>query len=212
MLLTLSNHNIQYKDTYKTVKKEYDNLLKNTQIQKFENRVISSDNKMKCMWAIKTEITVKNCSKNNIGLVGNAEKVANEYNEFLITVVPKILKTIDFPFNSLNISYNNKSMNLIPTTPQDLAADIIKKHSCDVDEIPTSIKKLSIPVLKVILSYLVNSSFKNGIFPFNLKLALIKPFYKKGAIEEMDSYRPISLLPGFSKILELAMRKRLNNF
>ena len=49
LLLTLSNHNIQYKETYKRIKKEYDNLLKNTQKQKYESRVVNSDNKMKCM-------------------------------------------------------------------------------------------------------------------------------------------------------------------
>lgn len=215
LLLTLSNHNSQYKDAYKATKKDYDKLLKNAQIQKYENRLIHSDNKMKSMWAISKEITGNNHSKSEIALEGNAGTIADKYNEFLTGVIPDLLKTLDPIPYTLNVPYNNQSMNLLPLTPKELcelAADIKNKHSCGVDEIPTSIIKNSIPEIKMILCYLINNSFKYGIFPTNLKLALIKPIYKKGDTEKMDSFRPISLLPGFSKVFELAMCKRITKF
>ena len=72
--------------------------------------------------------------------------------------------------------------------------------------------KISVNVCKNILSHLINSSLKYGIFPENLKVALIKPLYKKGDPESMDSYRPINLLPAFSKLFEMVMSERLTNF
>ena len=41
-----------------------------------------------------------------------------------------------------------------------------------------------------------------GIFPEQLKVANVSSIFKVGNIEEMGNYRPISVLPIFSKVLE----------
>jgi len=48
-----------------------------------------------------------------------------------------------------------------------------------------------------------------GIYPERLKFSLIKPVYKSGDKSSPSDYRPISLLPGFSKIFETVIYKRL---
>ena len=47
-----------------------------------------------------------------------------------------------------------------------------------------------------------------GIFPEQLKLAKVSPIFKVGNIEEVGNYRPISVLPIFSKVLERIMYNR----
>ena len=42
----------------------------------------------------------------------------------------------------------------------------------------------------------------HGIYTERLKFSLIKPIYKSGETFLPSNYRPISLLPAFSKILE----------
>ena len=60
------------------------------------------------------------------------------------------------------------------------------------------------------LSYIYNYSLNTGIFPDRLKIAVVKPLHKKGDKSNISNYRPISLLPTFSKIFEKAMYSRLN--
>ena len=45
-----------------------------------------------------------------------------------------------------------------------------------------------------------------------LKIAKVVPAFKSGSIEDMANYRPISILPCFSKILERVMYNRNFNF
>ena len=51
-----------------------------------------------------------------------------------------------------------------------------------------------------------------GIVPDKLKVAKVVPVYKKDDNKNLVNYRPIALLPIFSKILEKIVYKRLNEF
>ena len=52
------------------------------------------------------------------------------------------------------------------------------------------------------LTMIFNLSISTGIIPEKLKLAKVIPIYKKENPEVFSNYRPVSLLPCFSKILE----------
>jgi len=51
----------------------------------------------------------------------------------------------------------------------------------------------------------------SGIFPTRLKYATIKPIFKNGDKKNVANYRPVSVLPSFSKILVKIMYIRLMN-
>ena len=61
-------------------------------------------------------------------------------------------------------------------------------------------------------SDICNISFHEGIFPDINKIAKVIPIYKDGSMKDINNYRPISLLPIFSKIMEIIVAVRLNNF
>jgi len=62
------------------------------------------------------------------------------------------------------------------------------------------------------LVHIYNVSFQTGIFPDMMKLAKIIPLFKKGDKQDIQNYRPISILSAFSKILEKLMYNRLLSF
>lgn len=57
-----------------------------------------------------------------------------------------------------------------------------------------------------------NLSFKAGIFPTDMKIVKVSPLFKRGNKHQFTNYRPISLLPQFSKILEKLFDARLDSF
>jgi hypothetical protein len=60
--------------------------------------------------------------------------------------------------------------------------------------------------------HIFNKSLSCGIFPDLLKIARIIPVFKNGNCGDPKNYRPISVLPSFSKILEQIIYKRLISF
>jgi len=77
------------------------------------------------------------------------------------------------------------------------------------DEITTKILKTSSPFIISSLTHIGNKMLSTGTFPDRLKYSEIKPIYKKGDKALITNYRPISLLPVFSKIFEKILYKRL---
>ena len=62
------------------------------------------------------------------------------------------------------------------------------------------------------LANIITSSFEDGIFPQQLKLARVVPIFKSGSKSDVSNYRPISLLDSFSKIYEKLMHNRVVEF
>ena len=61
------------------------------------------------------------------------------------------------------------------------------------------------------LTDIINCSFETGIIPNDIKIAKVIPVYKSGPKDVFSNYRPISVLPFFSKIFEKLAYNRLLN-
>ncbi len=73
------------------------------------------------------------------------------------------------------------------------------------------VKQISVGISKP-LTYICNLSFRTGTFPRNMKIAKVMPLFKSGDSHNFTNYRPVSLLPQFSKILEKLFNNRLDAF
>lgn len=87
------------------------------------------------------------------------------------------------------------------------------KNKCalGLDQVSGSIIMRYAHVLTEPITYICILSFTNGVFPSAFKTALIRPIYKSGEKDRVENFRPISILPILSKILERLMNKRLTS-
>lgn len=67
--------------------------------------------------------------------------------------------------------------------------------------------------LKYVLLSIINGAIESGEVPTTLKIAIVKPLYKgSGNRENLENYRPISILPCISQILEKHLFITMTNF
>ena len=106
------------------------------------------------------------------------------------------------------------SLFLRPVTSEECCGIIVslKRTSSEINSLPVKILVLIRHVIAEPLTALINNSLRTGIFPDILKNAKITPVFKSGDSSNTSNYRPISVLPLFSKIFERCLTARLVDF
>lgn len=83
------------------------------------------------------------------------------------------------------------------------------KKSTGYDSIPPKLLKPVASKISTHISIIFNKCIDNSIFPHNAKLAEVVPLFKKDDNLMMKNYRPVSILPSISKILEKLVHEQL---
>ena len=103
---------------------------------------------------------------------------------------------------------------------QQITLDMVKKFavktltkSCDLDPLSASVLKTCFPIILLTITSIINMSLKNGVMPYALKVAVLKPLLKKqdADFEQLQNFRPISNLTFVSKLIEKAVALQLND-
>ena len=114
----------------------------------------------------------------------------------------------------LNVGTNLFSMFLNPEK-EDEIGNInlsLRNSKYDLNSVSVGILKRFHNILNVPISFFINNFFNSGVFPDCLKDAFILLIHKKGSRHEVAYYRPISILPLYSKVMEKCMGNRLISF
>ena len=90
--------------------------------------------------------------------------------------------------------------------------DSIIKSSTGYDNTSNKLIKSASDVLIKPLTLLMNQIIYMGEFPKHLKIARVKPLFKKGNQSSFTRHRPISLLPSISKFFEHVMTSQLMEY
>jgi len=86
--------------------------------------------------------------------------------------------------------------------------------SCSVcwNDIHSKVVKSSFDLYSDVFVHLVNMCLSQGIFPDEMKVVRVIPLYKSGDGKLITNYRPVSILPIFSKIFERVIYNRILTF
>ena len=152
------------------------------------------------------------------GIISDPLKVANKFNDFYLNIADKLCEKMPQSNNKYQDYLKNPNktkFTIRETTPDEIwkvIHNLDGKKSGDIYDISPDIVKLSANSTSQALSIVFNLSVQEGCFPSFMKIAKILPQHKGDSVLSEGNYRPISLLPIFSKIFERLIYNRLIEF
>ena len=210
--INISTYNRILKKTIRSAKAHhYNNLFdqykddpKNTwkQINKLLNRNVRSDSSFSHL--------TQNGSK-----IVDPTQISNEFNTFFSSIGEKTASSIRSSTHSFQRYLNNRDAvefqfcNITTEEVIKVIQSLKNKTSSAADSISAILIKELKTELAEPLTLIINQVINTCKFPEKLKLAKVIPIHKKGDLDNCNNYRPISLLPTISKIVEKILLKQL---
>ena len=154
-------------------------------------------------------------------LITDRRVIANEFNKYFNSIASKLNESITnqeisgskLPsFEDYLMRMNEKSIFLNDCSEAELLEIISNLDNNKSSDIPIRVIKKSAHVICPALSCYFNTLMAEGTFPDVLKVGKVTPIFKKGNVEDVGNYRPVSTLPIFGKIFEKVIYTRIYDF
>lgn len=214
---------------FKQKRKEVAKLIKNTKKSYYYRLFSNSANKPKKTWTLINNLANNKTQKDiapaklilNSKVITKTDEICQIFNKYFATVGPLLADEIlSTHVNTTKSSSppkqgkikNNEFSNFTPCTPNEIIKiinDLDTNTSSGIDKINTKSIKCIQNLISEKLALCFNKLMADGDFPESLKIAKVTPVYKSGNKSDPGNYRPISVLPVISKILEKILYCRL---
>ena len=215
--------------TYKNYRNLYNTLIRAAKKLSYDKLFQKYQSNLARTWQLINELINKKPKKNKSSfshiLVNNIKiedpfTIANLFNEFFtsiaLTIADDIVPTDKppdmFPPSPDDIIFNTSKEPVTHSEVYETIKMLKKKKTSDMYGVSVFfISKFALTLSRP-LRHIFSLSLSQGVVPQQLKIAKVIPIFKTGSKDSMDNYRPISLLPTFSKILEKIMYNRLSTY
>lgn len=110
---------------------------------------------------------------------------------------------------------NVHTVFLEPVTTAEVISviDNLNNSKClDIDDIQVRPLKHVADIIAPVVAHIFNTCLTTSVFPDKMQIAKITVLFKSGDRNNFSNYRPVSILPIFSKALEKVLHIRLIKF
>ena len=148
--------------------------------------------------------------------VSSSTITASELSSFFIAKVSRIRCSIPSTTSPLQDSFSALDLAAFSVPSMAAIASLIassKKTSSPNDVFPPNLASACSDSLAKFLHRIFSVSVESGTFPALFKIGVVRPILKKPSLDPncLDSYRPITILPFFSKILEKIVSSQISS-
>lgn len=222
----IKNRTFETEQKYKRYKNKLTSILRCREEQYYTDLLKSHKYNTRETWKVLNGIIKKKRNNNSNfpeTFVYNDRKLsgkdaADGFNHFFNTVGPELASKIPSQTSTIHDYLREKNVHskFLRNTDENEILNIVRnfgnKLSLDCNDFSMALVKDIIPYVIQPFTFICNKTFSDGICPDSMKVAKIVPLYKSGDKDMFTNYRPVSLLPQFSKILEKLFDERLESF
>ena len=205
---------VQNKNEFTNMENVYKCAVRNTRSKYFANLIWSNKDDLKKLYKLFNELLDDDC-KRPLPSCESDEKLANDMTQFFSEKIAKIRNQLPAPSQNQTFAMDRSpgsdipellNFTLINEDDMSKILGLMKKKVNIFDPVPISLVIRNSQFFIPLLTDLVNKSLQKGIFPDDLKHALVSPVYKPkyDDTEDNKGYRPVSNLPFLSKLIEKA--------
>lgn len=219
-------HNEILKISYKRYRNYCNNLIKKLKRNYDRNQLENSTKNNKLLWKSIKSISnlnkVKTESKKLLNIKSTPSESVNYVNDYFANIGKKLAEDIVSTCKETTPPTYRETSNKQPNSFVLLETDVQEVHNILMslrsdsapgwDNIPVNFLKLAKCHVVPVISHLANLCFTLGVFPCALKQSIITPVHKGGDTGDVGNYRPISVLPSISKIVEKLINNRLKTY
>ena len=222
----LNNPSETNKHSYKQYKNKLSNLLRIAKKKYYDHKFDIAKGNLRETWKVLNNVINKKTIKAKLPSVftegniqiSNPYEIANKFCNFFTNVGSSLANKLpqsNVTPESFLTNRVSQSIFISPVTEKEIieVSTIFKSgKAAGFDGINMTHVKANITSIAGPLTYLINLSLSTGTVPDNTKLAKIVPVYKSESRSSFTNYRPISLLPCFSKFFEKIIYNRFVDF
>ena len=159
--------------------------------------------------------------KVNDNIISNDQNIANAFNDFFVNIPSKLkepIKPSEFELfqNYVKSKVNDNTNFSIPLVKCSFVSNYLSSRdvakSTGLDSIGPRLLKIAPNALTPGITYMINKSLASDVFPGIWKHAKVNPIFKAGSKDEVNNYRPISILPTLSKLIEKWIQIKLMSY
>lgn len=223
----------QNKSQFKIWRNKVKTLIRSSKLKVYDCTINQNKRDPKRLWKSMNNLTgINNRSEThfiedeNGKLVSNADLSSNLFNDYFCDISNIVhTRSLDYNENTFlkfesNSIFSCKIGNVLPFKIPSISLQFVLKQlqslditkATGIDGLSGRFIKIASFVIAPVLTYIFNQSIATNQFPTCFKIAKVLPIHKSGSKVKKENYRPISILPIISLILERHVSIHLRNF
>ena len=216
-------------EQYKIWRNKVSKMIKVSKKRQYSKIINENVNNPASVWKLFKEL---GASKRNIGTsilslkindktIDNPSEISSEFNKFFVSVASKIKEPIlPSNFGRLSLCCDKKLAENTSFSIPLLGCEKVEKYLKNIDitkatgadNIGPRLLKLAASYISESLTFICNQSIISYTFPEKWKEGKVTPLHKTGPKDDTNNYRPISVLPIVSKLLERHVHDSLMSY
>lgn len=205
---------------YRSLKNQCNYIIRNAKKRYFEKLLENARDNPKKMWKVLNLFIKPSSSQERIVLLDSGHVleeeivVADTLNKYFLNAVNIIASSFTSTYTPNDVRYLNVGFKFVDVTESSVAGYL--SNACakgaGLGTIPGKFISMAHDSFTRFMTDMINASFALSCFPYAFKLAQVTPVFKGGDKVSVSNYRPISILPNLSKVLEKAACTQIRKF